>query len=278
MTKADPRALAAVADLAEDALQSENHRPVIIGVCGAQGSGKTTLAETLVGHLRGKSIPSASLSLDDLYLTRRKRLELAENVHPLFAIRGVPGTHDIDLGLQIVDALRQGLPAALPRFEKLADERAPPERWDRAPANCQVLFFEGWCIGARPQSEDDLREPVNALEALEDREGAWRAYANDCLAGEYQRLFARIDRLALLAAPSFDIVYRWRLEQENELRNESRGRKGAPMDPDAMRRFVSHYERLTRHILTEMPSRADLLIDLDEQRRPKSITRRETGI
>jgi len=29
-------------------------------------------------------------------------------------------------------------------------------------------------------------------------------------------------------------------------------------------RFVMHYERLTRHILAEMPGRADIVLDLDE--------------
>jgi D-glycerate 3-kinase len=32
--------------------------------------------------------------------------------------------------------------------------------------------------------------------------------------------------------------------------------------------FISHYERLTRHILNEMPARADVLVALDASRQP----------
>ena len=33
-----------------------------------------------------------------------------------------------------------------------------------------------------------------------------------------------------------------------------------------LRRFIMHYERLTRHILSEMPGRADVVLRLDAQR------------
>jgi D-glycerate 3-kinase len=32
--------------------------------------------------------------------------------------------------------------------------------------------------------------------------------------------------------------------------------------------FIRHYERLTRHLLAEMPARADVLVRLDADRRP----------
>jgi D-glycerate 3-kinase len=35
------------------------------------------------------------------------------------------------------------------------------------------------------------------------------------------------------------------------------------MDEAALQRFIMHYERLTRHILAEMPERADLVLRLD---------------
>jgi len=107
---------------------------------------------------------------------------------------------------------------------------------------------------------------VNALEASEDADGRWRRYVNDALSGEYQRLFAPIDFLVLLAAPSFDVVARWRTEQERELR-AARPAGAAVMTDQQIDRFIQHYERLTRHILDEMPSRADLVLRLDENRR-----------
>ncbi len=243
--------------------------PFVLGVCGAQGSGKTTLARAIVAALTVQGVAAAALSLDDLYLTRAEREHLARDVHPLLATRGVPGTHDVGLGLTVLDALARGEPAALPRFDKARDDRAPCAAWPLAPAGCQVLVFEGWCVGARPQAEAALAEPVNALERSEDADGRWRAYANACLAGKYQRLFARIDALALLAAPGFDVVARWRGESEAELAAAEPGIRA--MDEAGIARFVSFYERITRYILASMPARADLTVRLDPARRVLSL-------
>lgn len=233
----------------------------VLGLCGAQGSGKTTLARKVVAALDREGIVATTISLDDIYLTRVERRDLARTVHPLLATRGVPGTHDVGLGLAVLDALARGERPALPRFDKAADDRAPIGAWPLAPAGCRVLVFEGWCVGARPQDAAKLAEPVNLLERTEDPDGRWRAYANACLAGPYQALFARLDALVLLAAPSFAVVEGWRLQQEAEL-----GQGAAIMDGPAIARFVQFYERLTRHILSEMPGRADLVARLDESR------------
>ena len=45
------------------------------------------------------------------------------------------------------------------------------------------------------------------------------------------------------------------------------------MSREQVARFIEHYERITRHILVEMPGRADLVIRLDAARRPLSILR-----
>lgn len=234
----------------------------VIGLCGAQGSGKSTLAAGLAAVFERESVLTAILSIDDLYLTRAERERLARDVHPLLRTRGVPGTHDIALGLSILDDLAAGRPASLPRFDKASDDRAPASDWGVASADTRLLILEGWCVGARPQPDDALAEPVNALERDEDPDGLWRRFANAALAGPYQRLFGRLDTLLLLAAPGFDIVLRWRIEQEHRLRREC----GGGMNDAEVARFIRHYERLTRHILAEMPGRADLVIPLAEDR------------
>jgi D-glycerate 3-kinase len=238
--------------------------PLVVGLCGAQGSGKSTLAAELaarIGH-------TVVLSLDDLYLTRAARIELACAVHPLLRTRGVPGTHDVGLGLRVFDALDRGLDAPLPRFDKASDDRVAGEHWRIARGDTQVLLLEGWCVGARPQTVAALSEPVNALEREEDADGRWRRYVNAALAGDYQRLFARLDRLVLLAAPGFSIVRDWRTQQERALRAVAGADATGVMDDAELVRFIAHYERLTRHVLAEMPGRADLTIRLDEARRP----------
>ena len=45
---------------------------------------------------------AAILSLDDIYLSGADRLQRANTIHPLLATRGVPGTHDVGLGLQLL--------------------------------------------------------------------------------------------------------------------------------------------------------------------------------
>lgn len=238
---------------------------LVVGLCGAQGSGKSTLAAGLAALFKREGVPSAILSIDDLYRTKADRERLAREVHPLLRTRGVPGTHDLALGHAVIDDLVAGHPTRLPRFDKAIDDRAPASQWELAPAGTRLLILEGWCVGAIPQAEAALVEPINALERDEDSGGIWRHYVNDQLAGPYQHLFARIDLLILLAAPGFDIVLRWRIEQEEALRRE----RGNGMSDAGIARFIQHYERITRHILAEMPSRADRTIPLAEDRSPR---------
>ena len=247
-----------------EALAQADRRPVIIGLCGAQGSGKSTAAAQAHAALNADGIRSVLLSLDDFYLTSAERNALGDAVHPLLRTRGVPGTHDVALAMTLLDLLQSGEPVRLPRFDKARDDRAKTAEWRIAPAEAQVILFEGWCIGARPQAEAALAQPVNALEAEQDRMGSWRRYVNDQLAGPYQKLFARLNRLVLLRAPGFEIVRAWRTEQERDLRRDAGD--GAGMRDAEIETFIQHYERLTRHILDEMPARADLTIALDEKR------------
>lgn len=245
----------------ERALEQPGRMPLVLGLCGAQGSGKSTVAAALAARFAHTVV----LSLDDLYRTRRERAQLAQDVHPLFATRGVPGTHDVALGLATFAQLDAGEAPPLPRFDKATDDRVDPARWVAAPVPTRLVIFEGWCVGARPQDAAALAEPVNALERERDPSGVWRRYANAALAGAYQRLFARIDLLALLRAPRWTQVLAWRLEQEKALRRSGAHGAGV-MSDDEVRAFVRHYERLTRHILETMPDYADLVLQLDDDR------------
>lgn len=272
MSRADPELVRALLALIDEMLVATAQRPVVLGICGAQGSGKSTLVNSLQDHLGRAGISCAVLSIDDLYLTRAERERLAAEVHPMLVTRGPPGTHDVALGIEVLDALRAGTNVALPRFDKARDNRADPAVWPRVGGQCQVLLFEGWCVGAVPQDEADLDRPVNELEAQEDADGVWRRFVNAALAGAYRALFSRIDRLVLLAAPGFDVVFDWRMQQEEELR-AARPDEDGIMSGAQVARFIQHYERITRHVLAEMPSRADLLVRLDRQRKPITIGR-----
>jgi D-glycerate 3-kinase len=250
----------ALANVVTDWLLPQLHgtRPFVLGLCGAQGSGKSTLAAAVADRIEATAI----LSLDDLYRAKAERQTLARTVHPLLATRGVPGTHEVALGLATLDALDRGEAAPLPRFDKARDDRAPLDQWGRFRASPRLLIFEGWCVGARPEPEEALAEPIDALEREEDTDRVWRRATNAAFAGDYQRLFARIDRLMLLEAPRFDVVRDWRIEQEHDLRaNAVPGATGLMSDAQVAR-FIQHYERPTRHILAEMPSRPDAVARL----------------
>lgn len=240
----------------------------VVGICGPQGSGKTTTARVVARLLEAQGLTVATLSLDDLYLTRAEREALARDVHPLLRTRGAPGTHDVALGLSMLDGLAGEGATALPRFDKAADDRAPVETWPVVEGPADIVLLEGWCLGARPEALEALARPVNALEREHDADGVWRAYVNAALAGPYRALFARLDLLVLFTAPDFETVLAWRLEQEAKLRARlvAEGRTGAMSDAEVVD-FVQHYERLTRHIARELPARADLVIALDKERR-----------
>ena len=237
--------------------------PLVIGLCGAQGSGKSTIASALAERIAGTVV----LSLDDLYLRKAERERLAETVHPLLATRGVPGTHDVALGEAVLADLRAGRPVELPRFDKAIDDRFPESTWPRV-EGAKLIIFEGWCAGARPQPDEALAVPVNALERDEDADSLWRRYVNDALGDRYPALFP-FDALVLLAAPSFDVVYQWRRQQEHALAADiAAGRRtGRAMSDDEVARFIQFYQRLTQYILSEMPDRADLTVRLDPERK-----------
>ena len=250
---------------------------LVVGVNGGQGSGKTTfcrLAEVILTAGFGQR--AARFSIDDLYLTRAERQELARTVHPLFITRGVPGTHDVELGLDLIERLRSAQPGertAIPSFDKSIDDRAPRSDWPEHKGAVDVILFEGWCVGATPQEETALREPLNALESDEDADGTWRREVDRQVREEYGELFAQIDLLILLAVPSFDRVREWRLLQEHKLAEDRPG-GAALMERAAVERFILHYERLTRHMLDVLPSRADIVAHIDDAHRIARVTSR----
>lgn len=240
----------------------------VIGVNGAQGSGKTTLCRLLQIVLEeGFAKRVATFSIDDIYLTHAERETLANHVHPLLQTRGVPGTHDVTLGLQLLTGLRAlqaGQSIEIPVFDKSVDDRSPKKDFRRVTGPVDLVLFEGWCVGARPQRDQALAIPVNSLERIEDPDQTWRRYVNQQLANDYQQLFAEIDLLIMLKVPGMASVVEWRSKQEFKLA------KAAPdgheiMSTKTLQRFIMHYERLTRAILAEMPDRADLVFKLSNK-------------
>lgn len=243
-------------------------RSIVVGLCGAQGSGKSTTAARLAARIKAVGRNVAVLSIDDFYLTRAQRSALARDLHPLLITRGPPGTHDVALAEATIASLlaaRADDVVPAPAFDKSIDDRVAPAQWPRHHGPLDVVLLEGWCVGARPQKFSLLLTPVNALERDEDPDGRWRRYVNEQLGGAYRDLFGRLDLRLFLRAPSFDQVYAWRAEQEAGLRRVP-GQALPAMDEPALRRFIAHYERITRWLLADEP--ADVVIELDADRAP----------
>jgi D-glycerate 3-kinase len=251
-----------VADMLEDALGS---RARCYGIAGLQGTGKSTLSAQMAGLAAERGLHVVVLSIDDFYLGRADRQQLGREIHPLCATRGAPGTHDVALARDVLDALRERRPVALPRFDKIADDQLPRDAWpvaDRA----DLVIFEGWFLEVPPQPDAELAEPINALERDEDPDGTWRRWSNTSLARDYPLLWERLDRLMFLQGPGFDVVPQWRWQQEQTL-------QAAHPDRQAMTRarvehFVQFFERVSRQAMRTLPGIADRTIRLDAQRHP----------
>lgn len=252
--------------------RAEAGRPLVVGINGCQGSGKSTLASFLSLILQSvHGLKVIDLSIDDFYLTRGERQALARSVHPLLATRGVPGTHDTALMARTLESLcdRHAM-VPIPRFDKLRDDRRPVERWQQVKAPVDVVILEGWCLGTPPEPPEALAEPVNELERREDPDGRWRRYVNERLRLDYPPIHDKVDLWVMLQAPSFECVFRWRLEQERKLAARQAvagGAEGRVMSPDEVTRFIQHYQRLTQRALEALPPQVHYLYRLDSERR-----------
>ncbi len=242
--------------------------PLLIGVNGAQGTGKSTLADFL--RVATESMFNwnvAVISIDDFYLTSEERKDLAGDVHPLFMTRGVPGTHDTEMLAICLDRLQKlgsNEQLAIPRFDKAADDRADKSQWTPAVGPIDLVILEGWCVGSEAQPDRELEEPVNSLEREDDPEGIWRKYANDQLRSNYQQIFEQLDFLIYINAPDFDSILRWRLKQERKLAEVSASNSAGLMTDDQIVRFMQFYERITRANQVTIPRRANIIFDLDD--------------
>ena len=254
-----------VASALDETLAARGRTPVL-GVAGLQGSGKSTLAAQVaaLGRLRGLNV--AVVSLDDFYLGRAQRRQLAREVHPLLATRGPPGTHDLPLALATMACLRDGVGVALPRFDKLGDDLAPRAQWPQIEGRCDLVILEGWFLRTPPQDAAALHEPLNELERQEDPDGRWRHYCNGALARDYPPLWQSIDVLWFLQGPGFDVVPEWRWQQEQALQAAEPSRQA--MSRREIERFVQFFERVSRQALRTLPALAARTIVLDRQRNP----------
>jgi D-glycerate 3-kinase len=213
------------------------HRPLIQGILGGQGTGKTTLGSILKFILAKGNYSLISISLDDLYKTYLERQEL-QKADPRLIWRGPPGTHDIELGINVLDSLRDlpnnPQPIAIPRFDKSlwngAGDRVSPEMVSEA----DIVLFEGWFVGVKPIDPSRFSDAPYPIITERDRQFALDM--NEKLE-EYLPLWQRLDQLIILDPIDYQLSKKWRKHAEQEMM--AKGKSG--MTDAEINQFVEYF-------------------------------------
>ncbi len=248
-------------------------RPLIQGILGVQGTGKTTLATLLSLLLSHLGYRTLSFSLDDLYktYTERQRLSIAD---PRLVWRGPPGTHDVDLGCRVLDEIRHAAPQApvqVPRFDKSAINGAGDRTEPEIVEGVAIVLFEGWFVGVRPIDPAAFATAPPPIVTEADREFA--SEMNSKLQ-DYLPLWQRLDRLLVLYPTDYHLSQQWRRQAEQQM--IASGKSG--MSATEIDRFVEYFwkalhpELFVRPLLSD-PQHTDLVVEVNRDRSIKAIYR-----
>jgi len=248
-------------------------KTLFLGFSGGQGSGKTTVAKILKIILKKFFKRKIHISsIDDFYKTLEVRNKMVHTIHPLFKTRGAPGTHDINLIKKFFYFIekKKFTKTKLPKFDKSIDDRLKKKYWFNIKDRPEIVMLEGWCVGAQPQSNSLIKKPINILEKYEDQDLIWRKYVNQKLKKEYKKLFAMIDYYIFMKIPNFNMVFKWRLLQENKLRKGSHSKKKI-MSYNEIKRFIMFYERITLQMIKDLSKSASVIIFLNKNHEIKKV-------
>jgi D-glycerate 3-kinase len=251
----------------------KDKKTLFLGLSAGQGSGKTTVAHILKIILKNyfkKEI--CIISMDDFYKTLEDRNKIAKQKHPLLQIRGVPGTHDINLVKDFFILLKKKRfkKVKLPKFNKSIDDRVKKNQWHNIKKKPEIVIFEGWCVGAKPQTNSLLKNPINTLERFEDQDLEWRKFVNKKLKNEYKKVFKMIDYYIFMRIPNFKMVFRWRLLQETKLKESSHFRKKI-MSYKEIKRFIMFYQRITLQMVKDLSKSASIVLLLKKNHEIKKL-------
>ena len=250
-------------------------KPLMIGLAGGQGSGKTTISSILTLILQKYfKLKVFKVSIDDFYKTRKDRKLLSKNKHPLLMTRGVPGTHDVDLMLKFFKnvKLKNFKNLTVPKFNKAIDDRCKKNLWYKIKSKPDVVIFEGWCVGARAQTNKQLKKPINSLEKIHDESIKWRSHVNNQLKTKYKTLFKQLDALLYLKAKNFNILRNWRLKQERKLWVQTKNKKNLKiMSSGDIINFMQTYQRITQQMFKDTVKSSSIIMNLNNNHQIQNI-------
>ena len=237
----------------------------MIMIAGSQGSGKSSLSE-LIKNVYKKHYQKkvTIISIDDFYHSIKKRNAMSKNIHPLFKVRGVPGTHDIAL---LKNALwnikKKQFPVYLPIFDKTKDSR---KKNKKKISSSDFVILEGWCVGARPLPNEYLFKNINTIEKNSDKQHIWRKNYNRYLK-DYQDLFKLFNCYIYILNPSWKNVISWKYKQELKLRSQKSNLKLLSKLKD----FIMYYEKITRWMMKTSKLNSNILIKVDKYQKFRKI-------
>ena len=240
-------------------------------IAGSQGIGKSTLIKVLKKNLTifyKKKV--LILSLDNYYLSKKKRAVLSNKIHSLLLTRGVPGTHDIKLLLKNITSFEKSkYPIRLPIFSKLEDDRS--KKLLLINSKKEILLLEGWCCGCPPINQSFLFQDINFLEKKKDKNKIWRKFYNNKLKNDYAKIFKHFNTIIYIKPSTFSHIANWRLKQEKMMAIKNNGNQA--MNKKQVFEFIKYYEKITKWMMKTMPSISDLTIYVDKNQKIKRLSK-----
>jgi uridine kinase len=127
----------------------------VIGIAGAPGAGKSTIAREIGRELTSGGLDPCVVSMDDYYLSKDERRSRG------IEWRGPPGTHDVVGLLAMLDDVVSGTtPVTVKRFSPEIDDRIEPLILSSVP---RPLILEGWVLGYRGEGYAEILDRLDLL-------------------------------------------------------------------------------------------------------------------